>query len=81
MSLFFGVFITVLGLSLHHLATKMYEEHDMNDYKIFGLHLFVIGVVGHFVLEYFGVNKMYCVNSLKTDSVTLNQDLITQTVV
>jgi hypothetical protein len=58
-SLIVGVFISVLGLLLHHLAS-MYIVHDMNDYKIFGYHLFIIGVLGHLILEYFGVNKMYC---------------------
>jgi hypothetical protein len=58
-ALIVGVFITLLGLLLHHLAS-MYMEHDMNDYKIFSYHLFVIGVLGHLILEYFGVNKMYC---------------------
>jgi hypothetical protein len=58
-ALIVGVFISILGLLLHHLAS-MYMKHDMNDYKIFGYHLFVIGVLGHLILEYFGVNKMYC---------------------
>ena len=57
--LYVGVFITILGLVLHFLSMK-YKNHDMNDYKVFGLHLFVIGVLGHLMLEYFGVNKMYC---------------------
>ena len=53
-SLFVGVFISVLGLILHYLSMKYYEEHDMNKYKTLGLHLFLIGVSGHLILEYFG---------------------------
>lgn len=72
-ALLVGVFISVLGLLLHYLSMKYYEEHDMNDYKIFGYHLFLIGVSGHLILEYFGVNKMYCLESVKVDTITLVQ--------
>lgn len=72
-SLFVGVFISVLGLILHYLSMKYYEEHDMNKYKTLGLHLFLIGVSGHLILEYFGVNKMYCLESAKVDTITLVQ--------
>ena len=71
-ALLVGIFISVLGLLLHHLAS-MYMKHDMNDYKIFGYHLFLIGVSGHLILEYFGVNKMYCLESAKVDTITLVQ--------
>ena len=72
-SLFVGVFISVLGLILHYLSMKYYEEHDMNKYKTLGLHLCLIGVSGHLILEYFGVNKMYCLESAKVDTITLVQ--------
>jgi uncharacterized membrane protein len=67
-SLYVGAFICVIGLVLHYLSLK-YMDHDMNNYKIFGLHLFVIGMLGHLVLEWLNVNKMYC----KTGNACLNK--------
>ena len=58
-SLYVGAFICVIGLIIHYLSSK-YMVHDMNNYKVFALHLFVIGMLGHLLLEWLDVNSMYC---------------------
>ena len=66
-SLLVGAFLCFIGLIIHYLASK-YMQHDMNDYKIYALHLFVIGMLGHLLLEFFDINKEYC----KTGNACLN---------
>ena len=60
-SLVTGLILTLVGLVLHYLYNK-YQPHDLNNLQVYGLHLFIVGVVTHMLLEYTEVNKWYCKN-------------------
>lgn len=60
-SLFSGVVFMAVGLLLHYVYSK-YKTHDMNNMQMYALHLFVVGMLTHLLLEYLQVNKWYCKN-------------------
>ncbi len=59
-----GLIVLVFGVALHYISLKTYGSHDLNDVKIYGAHLFLIGVAVHLLCEFTGINKWYCVNGI-----------------
>jgi amino acid permease len=63
-ALIVGLLVIVIGMVLHYISLKVYGEHDLNDMKVFAIHLFVIGIITHLLCEYTGINKWYCTNGV-----------------
>jgi hypothetical protein len=57
-----GVLTILIGVVLHMVSLHVYGPHDLNDMKMFAVHLFMIGVLAHLICEYTGINKWYCKN-------------------
>ena len=55
-----GIIVVVVGLVLHLLSLHLYGPHDLNDMRMYVLHLFGIGVAVHLICEMSGINKWYC---------------------
>ena len=56
-----GLMALVVGVVVHEVLMKV-KEHDMNNMKIYAIHLFVIGVSIYLICQYTGINKLYCTN-------------------
>ena len=63
-SLSIGVVTVLIGLLLHYISLKTMGSHDLNNLKIFGVHLFAIAVCVHLFYQASGINKWYCVNGV-----------------
>ena len=59
-----GILTVVIGVVLHVVSLKIYGDHDMNDMKMYAMHLFAIGILAHVICEYTGINKWYCSNGV-----------------
>jgi hypothetical protein len=57
------VFI-VVGVVLHFVSLKVMGSHNLNDMKMYAVHLGATAVVAHLLLEAQGVNKWYCKNGV-----------------
>ena len=71
MSLNFGkellgvvIIVLLIGLVLHYISLHLYGAHDLNDMKVYGAHLVVIGIMTHLVCELTGINHWYCRNGV-----------------
>lgn len=63
-SLSIGVVTVLIGLLIHFIVTKSIGFHDLNNTKMFAIHLFAIAVCVHLGYEVAGVNKWYCMNGV-----------------
>ena len=59
-----GILTIIVGVVLHMVSLKFYGPHDLNDMKMFAVHLFFIGMLAHIICEYTGINKWYCSNGV-----------------
>ena len=57
-----GLLVIVIGIVLHYITLQIMGPHDLNDMKVFAIHLFVIGIITHLLCEFTGINKWYCTN-------------------
>ena len=57
-----GLIFLVVGVALHHLSVVMWRPHNLNDMKIYAVHLVGTAVIAHILLELSGLNKWYCKN-------------------
>ena len=57
-----GLMTVILGYILHVAYTKIGGVHDLNNMKVYLIHLFVIGLSAHLLCEASGINKYYCKN-------------------
>lgn len=54
----------VVGVALHFASVKAMGPHNLNDMKMYAIHLGATAVVAHILLEAQGVNKWYCKNGV-----------------
>ena len=59
-----GLLVIVIGIVLHYITLQIIGHHDLNDMKVFAIHLFVIGIITHLLCEFTGINKWYCTNGI-----------------
>jgi hypothetical protein len=60
-----GVMLTVIGIAIHYITVQVLKQsHDLNDMKVYGVHLLLAGFVLHLASEWTGVNKWYCKNGV-----------------
>lgn len=58
------VIVVLVGVVLHLVSLKLYGAHNMNDMKVYGVHLVVIAIVAHLICELTGINHWYCKNGV-----------------
>jgi hypothetical protein len=64
-SIIAGVMLTVIGIAIHYITVQVFKQpHDLNDMKVYGVHLLLSGFVLHLVSEWSGINKWYCKNGV-----------------
>lgn len=60
-----GVMLVAIGIALHYITIELFKQpHDMNDIKVFAVHLLVAGFIFHLISEWTGINKWYCKNGV-----------------
>jgi uncharacterized membrane protein HdeD (DUF308 family) len=62
-ALVIGVMALIVGVIVHSVSMKL-KKHDMNNMKVYAIHLFIIGILVHLIFQYAGINKWYCTNGL-----------------
>lgn len=65
-----GILIVIVGTIVTYLMGNSLKVKlppvcdDWNKNYVMEVSLFLTGFIGHIALEYFGINKWYCVNGL-----------------